>query len=88
MQQNFIFRMVLKRLKLHQLFDGWHELFSTQAWVSEGGRNLKISAKKAVFLVVSGEKKIPPLLAPLEKLLKKSTSAPWIKSFRRSCTPV
>jgi len=44
-----------------------------------GDRNLKISAKKAVFLVVSGKNQISPLLAPLEKLMKKSTSAPLDK---------
>jgi len=30
----------------------------TQALVSEGGRNLKTSAKKAVFLLSSGKKQI------------------------------
>ena len=47
----------------------------TQAWVSEGGSNSQMLAKKAVFLVLSGKKQISPLLAPLEKLLEKSTSA-------------
>ena len=42
--------------------------------VGKGDKNLKLSAKKAVFLVVSGKKQISPLLAPLgktETLLKK-----------------
>jgi len=38
---------VSKRLKLHQLFNGVARTFSyTQACVSEGGRNLKIAAKR------------------------------------------
>jgi len=44
------------------------------------------SAKKDVFLVLGGKKQISPLLAPLEKLLKKSTSAPLDKTLQRSCT--
>jgi len=44
-------------------------------------RNLKISAKKVVFLVSSGKKHISPLLAPyLENLLEKSTNGPLKKS--------
>jgi len=42
--------------------------------VGKGDKNLKISAKQAVFLVASGKKQISPLLAPFgktEKLLKK-----------------
>jgi len=57
------FRMVLKRLKLHQFFNGVTRIFSsTQAWVPEGGKNLKISAKKFFysskncFVVSSGKK--------------------------------
>jgi len=46
--------MVVKRLKLHQVFDGVARTFSDpQAWVSEGGRIFKFSAKKAIFLVSS-----------------------------------
>jgi len=42
--------MVLKHLKLHQFLSGVAQTFSyTQAWVSKGSRNLKISAKKAVY---------------------------------------
>jgi len=52
----------------------------SQAWVSEGGRNTKISAKKAVFLVLSGKKQISPLLLLLEKRLEKSTSGPTWKN--------
>jgi len=43
---------MLKRLQLHQLFNGWHELFSTQAWVSDGGQEFENFSKKAIFLVV------------------------------------
>jgi len=40
------------------------------------GRNLKISAKNAVFLISRGKKQISPLLASRRKVLEKSTSAP------------
>jgi len=64
--------MVLKRLKLHQLFDGWHELFPTHKHgCRKEDRNLKNSAKKDVFLVVSGKKQISPLLSPLKKTFEK-----------------
>jgi len=53
--------------------------FYTQAWASEGRQEFENFRKKAVFLIVSGKKEISPLLAPLEKLLKKSTSAPLDK---------
>jgi len=46
-----------------------------QAGYRKGGRNLKISAKKAAFLVSSGKKQISPLFPPFEKLLEKFTSA-------------
>jgi len=42
----------------------WHEL-------GKGGRILKISAKKALFLVVSGKNQISPLLATLRKTFEK-----------------
>jgi len=49
--------MVLKRLKLHEFLMVWHELFPTHKHVwRKGGRNLKISAKTAIFLVSSGKK--------------------------------
>jgi len=67
---------VLKRFKLHQFFNGVARTFSyAQAWVWERGKNLKISAKKAVFLVSSGKKQISPLLAPHRKIFEKSNSA-------------
>jgi len=47
---------------------------------------LKIPAKKAVFIVVSGKNQFHHFCPPLEKFLKKSTSALLIKSFRRPCT--
>jgi len=44
--------------------------------VSKGVQEFEIFSKRAVFLVSSGKKQISPLLASLEKLLEKSTSAP------------
>ena len=53
----------------------WHELFPTHKHgCQKGGRDLKISAKMAVFLVLCG--KIFTIVTPLENLLKKSTSTP------------
>jgi len=63
---------VLKRSKLHQFFNGVTRTFScTQAWVLEGDRKLKFSAKKVVFLVSSGKKQISPLLPPQRKTFRK-----------------
>jgi len=51
--------------------------------LGRGGRNLKISAKNAVFVILNGKKQISSLLEkstvvpPLEKFLPK---------FRRPCT--
>jgi len=86
-QQRFTIWNGVETLDITRIFDGVSRTFSyTQAWASEWGRNLKISAKKAVFLVLSGKKQISPLLANIEKHLKKSTSAPpWKKSFRSPC---
>jgi len=57
--------MVLKLLQLHHFLMIWHELFPTNKHgCRKGERNLKISAKKAVFLVLTGEKQISPLLVP------------------------
>jgi len=56
----------------------WHELFPTHKHgCQKGGRDLKISAKMAVFLVLCG--KIFTILTPLENLMKKSTSTPLDK---------
>jgi len=44
--------------------------------VGRGDRNLKTLARKAVFLVLSGEKTNLTTLAPLQKLSEKSTTAP------------
>jgi len=52
------------------------------------GRNLKISAKKAVFLVSSGKKKFHHFWPPLEKLLEKSTGAPPRKIPSDVPTPI
>jgi len=80
--------MALKRLKFHQLLMLGHERFPTHKHgCRKGGKNLKIAAKKAVYIVSSGVNEISPLLLPLEKLLEKSTSGtPWKKSLRRPCT--
>jgi len=42
----------------------------TQAWVSEGGRNLKILAKKAVFFVSSGKNKFHNFFPPKKNFEK------------------
>jgi len=47
--------------------------------VSEEGQEFANFSKKAVFLVSGGKKQILSLLAPLEKLLEKSTSGPLEK---------
>jgi len=77
-QQNFTIRTVLKRLKLHQFFMVWHEFFPTHKHGSrKGGRNLKHSERKVVFLVSSSRNHVSPLMPPpLEKCLQKSTSPP------------
>jgi len=55
----------------------WHERFPTHKHgCQKGDSNLKISAKKAVFLVSSGKEQNSPLLDPPKKCLEKSTSAP------------
>jgi len=47
--------MVLKRLKLHHFLIVLHERFPTHKHgCRKRGKNLKISAKKAVLLVLSG----------------------------------
>jgi len=51
--------MVLKRLKLHHFLIVLHERFPTHKHgCRKRGKNLKISAKKAVLLVLSGKKQI------------------------------
>jgi len=46
-----IFRIVLKRLKLHHSFNGVARIFSyTQAWVSEGEQEFENFSKKGCFL--------------------------------------
>jgi len=45
---------------------------------------LKISAKMAVFLILSGKKQVSPILDPLEKLLEKYTSGPLAKILAMS----
>ena len=74
--------MVLKRLKLHQVFDGVARTFSdTQVWVSEGGQECENFSENGKFLSFEcGKNQISPLLAPLEKRLEKSTSAPLVKN--------
>jgi len=42
--------MVLKRLKLHQVFDGVARTFyDTQVWVSEGGKEFENFSEKGYF---------------------------------------
>jgi len=75
-QQNFTIENGVKTLEISPIFDGVAPTFSyTQAWVSEGGQEFENFSKKAVFLISCGKQQISPLLAPLEKLLEKSTSA-------------
>jgi len=63
--------MVLKRLKLPQFFNGAERTFPTHKHgCRKTGRNLKISAKRTVFLVSSGEKQISSLVA-LQKTVGK-----------------
>jgi len=85
-----LFRMVLKRLKYcnTNFLMVWHELFSIhKQGCRKGGRNLKISAKKPVFLVSSGKNQISPLLAHRRKTFGKiHWWSPWKNSFRRPCT--
>jgi len=67
--------MVLERLKLLQFFNGVARTFPPHKHgCRKRGKNLKSSAKMAVFLLSSVKKQISPLLAPLEKGLEKSTS--------------
>ena len=67
--------MVLKRLKLPKFFNGVARTFPTHKHgCRKRGRNLEISAKNAVFLISSAKKQISPLLAPVQKLLEKSTT--------------
>jgi len=84
--------MVLEGLKLHQFFMVWHEFFpANKHGCRKGGRNLKISAKKAVFIVSSGENQISPLLPLLVKLLEESTGAPVEKNLsdvHAQCTQI
>ena len=77
--------MVLKLLKLNKFFNGVKRSFSyIQVGCRKGGRNSKISAKKAVFLVRVARQTFHHF-GPPRKLLEKSTCGPW-KSFRRPCT--
>jgi len=51
--------------------------------VGRGGVEFEIEQEKVVFFVLSGKKRISPLLAPSGNILEKSLSAPpWKKSFR------
>jgi len=56
---------VLKRLKLHQVFDGVARTFSdTQAWVSEEGQEFEKFSKKDYLSFECGKKQISQLLTP------------------------
>jgi len=65
--------MALKRLKLHQVFDGAARTFSdTQVWVSEGGQEFENLSKKGYFLCFECNKnQISPLFAPSRKTFGK-----------------
>jgi len=59
-------------LEITPIFNGMARIFPTyKHWCRKWDRNLKISAKKAVFLVWSGKKQISPLLAPRKKTVAK-----------------
>jgi len=81
-----LFRMVVKRLKLHQFLMGSTNSFLHTSMGVGKGTGIWNFQQKTVFLVLSGKKQISPLLAPFEKLLKNPQVPPWIKSFRRPCT--
>ena len=75
-------RLVLKRLKLHQFLMVWHERFPAQKHgCRKRGRNFKISAKNAVFLISSGKDQISPYLSPRRKMFGKSISASPLEKF-------
>ena len=75
-----LFRMVLKRLKLHQFLLVWHERFPPQEF---GNFSKKGCFRSFEWLETNFTTYVPPL----ERLLEKSTRAPpWKKSFRRPCT--
>jgi len=59
----------------------WHERFLlTGLWASEEGQEFeKFSKKNAVYLISSGKNKFHHFWTPVEKLLEKSTSAPFGK---------
>jgi len=64
--------MVLKRLKLHQFFNGVARTFPTHKHgCRKRGKNLKIAAKMAVALVSSVKNQISPLLPPPRKTFGK-----------------
>jgi len=71
-QQITLFRMVLKRLKIPQFFNGVAGTFPPHKHgCRKRGNDLKISAKKAVFLFSSVKNQISPLLAPTRKTFRK-----------------
>jgi len=81
--------MVLKRLKVPKLFNGVTRTYPTHKHMGfgRGGRNLKISAKNAVFLISSGKKTNFTTFGHHRKILEKSTDAgKWKISFLRPCT--
>jgi len=72
-----LFRMVLNAWNYTKFLMVWHEIFPTHKHgYRKGGKNLKISAKKAIFFVSSAVKNIFHHFWPsLEKRLEKSTSS-------------
>jgi len=65
--------MVLKRLKLHKVFDGVARTFSdTQAWVLEGGQDFENFSKKGYLLSFEcGKKTNFPIFGPPTKTFGK-----------------
>ena len=69
--------MALKRLKLPQIFNVVARTFPTNKHVCRKmGKNLRISAEKAIFLVSRGENLISPILAILETYFEKIDYCP------------
>ena len=72
--QGFSFlHWVLKRDSIFQMKGMQYSISTEDMGV---GRGAKLLAKKVVFSILRGKKQISPLVAPLEKLLGKSSTAP------------
>jgi len=80
--------MVLKRLKLHQFFNGVARTVSyIQAPVLEGGQEFENVSKKGCCLSFEWYKpNFTTFAPPKTNFWKNPLVSPWIKSFRRPCT--